>query len=413
MSWWQPAPSMERLLQEQPRAGRALYVDMNSFFASVEQETKPELRGRPVGVCPFINDATCVIAASVEAKRCGVTTGTSVRVARQRCPGIQLISDDPGIYRIYHHRIVAALEATRCQVTVRGIDEALLIPPADLRGQAITVAHQVQGLINEVGTQLGCSIGIASNLFLAKMGTKLHKPRGLVEIRLEDLEALYGTLQLTDLYGISNRMSRQLERIGITDSLALYHAPYPVLKRAFGVNGERWYLRLRGYEVDQRTYGRHSMSHQTTIVPSPAHTRAEVASVASQLCYKVAGRVRKAELAATGVHLGLRFSDRTYWSSNLRTTAPFWDSRTLFSHIQTLLAQWAPGRPVRLVSVAAVNLMPQQATTASLFTAREQSERLSGAIDEIDQRFGRHAIAPAAQMLSRRMNDRVGFGNVG
>src|SRR4029077_6517886 len=106
-----------------------------------------------------------------------------------------------GIYRIYHHRIVAALESTRCQVTVRGIDEALLTLPVDLRGQAMTVAHQVRGLINEVGTQLGCSIGIASNLFLAKMGTKLHKPRGLVEIRVEDLEALYATLQLTDLYG--------------------------------------------------------------------------------------------------------------------------------------------------------------------------------------------------------------------
>lgn len=401
------------VLRHQPRAGRALYVDMNSFFASVEQEVKPELRGQPVGVCPFVNDATCVIAASIEAKRCGVRTGTRVGEARRLCPNIHLISDDPGIYRTYHRHIVEALQTTRCQVAVKSIDEAFLEVPRDLQADAQTVAHQIKRLIHGVGSQLGCSIGIASNLFLAKMGTKLHKPRGLVEIRTQDLAAFYTTLSLTDLYGISWRTARQLEAIGIATPLDFYQAPYVLLKRHFGVNGERWYLRLRGYEVDNRPTTRRIIGHQTTLVPDPATTRSEVLGVASQLCYKAAVRLRAASLAAQSIHVALRFTDRSYWSRTLRTHAPFWDSRTFFAHTTAVLDTWAPQKAVRLVSVSGLDLLPQHSLTAPLFDASARPERLSRAIDEIDARFGRHSILPANQLIGTRVTDRVGFGNAG
>jgi DNA polymerase IV len=401
------------VLPRQPRAGRALYVDMNSFFASVEQEIKPELRGQPVGVCPFINDATCVIAASVEAKRYGIKTGTSVRDARRLCPHIHLISDDPSIYRLYHRRIVDALEATRCRVSVKSIDEAFLELPHDLQEDAHQVARQIKQRIREVGSQLTCSIGIASNLFLAKMGTRLFKPNGLVEIRTEDLEAYYALLALTDLYGISWRMARRLEVIGIKTPLAFYQAPYALLKRHFGVNGERWYLRLRGYEVDNRPTTRRIIGHQTTVVPDPATTRSEVLGVASQLCYKAAVRLRAATLAAQSIQVTLRFTDRSYWTRTLRTHAPFWDSRTFFTHTATVLRAWTPQKPVRLVSVSGFDLLPQSALTVPLFDAPTRPEQLSRAIDEIEARFGRHAITPANQLLSTRVTDRVGFGNAG
>lgn len=401
------------VLRHRPRAGRALYVDMNSFFASVEQEVKPQLRGQPVGVCPFVHDGTCVIAASVEAKRCGVRTGTRVGEARRLCPGIHLISDDPGIYRTYHRRIVETLQTTRCRVTVKSIDEAFLELPRDLQTEASLVAQQVKQRIHGVGSQLGCSIGIASNLFLAKMGTKLHKPRGLVEIRTEDLEAFYTTLSLTDLYGISWRTARRLEAIGISTPLDFYQAPYSLLKHHFGVNGERWYLRLRGYEVDNRPTTRRIIGHQTTLVPNPATTRTEVLRVAGQLCYKAAVRLRAASLAAQSVHVALRFTDCSYWTRTLRTHTPFWDSRTFFDHTTAVLAAWEPQKPVRLVSVSGFDLRPQNTMTASLFDAPARPERLSRAMDEIDARFGRHSITPANQLLGTRVTDRVGFGNAG
>ena len=403
---------VESYIQQQPVFGRAIYVDMNSFFASVEQQVHPELRGQPVGVCPFVHDSTCVIAASVEAKRYGITTGTSVRDARRRCPHIRLISDDPTLYRNYHYRIMDVLRTTRCHVHVRSIDEAFLAVPSDLRAQAIPLAHQLRRLVSGVGAELGCSIGVASNLFLAKLGTKLHKPYGLTAIHLEDLEALYATLSLTDLYGVSWRLARQLEAIGITTPLELYHAPYELLRWRFGVNGERWYLRLRGHEVDGRPTRRRSISHQTTLAPNPATSRREIISITSQLCYKVAARLRAAGLAATAVQVALRFTDRTYWTHSLRTSATFWDSRTLVAHSQAILRHWPAGEPVRLVSVAALNLIPQQAVTRSWLEDSLASERLSRALDEIEGRFGYRTIAPATHLLGQTVADRVGFGNV-
>jgi DNA polymerase-4 len=405
--------AIEELLQHQPIPGRAVYVDMNSFFASVEQELHPELRGQPVGVCPFVNDATCVIAASVEAKRYGVRTGTRVSEARRLCPDIHLTSGQASTYRWYHHKIMKALETTRCQVIVKSIDEAHLVLPSDLRPEAVTIGHEVKRLTQEVGPRLGCSVGIASNMFLAKMGTKLHKPYGMVEIHLADLEAFYSTLGLTDLYGISWRMAVRLERLGITTPLAFYQASYARLKQAFGVNGERWYLRLRGYEVDERTTTRRMIGHQTTIVPDPARTTKAVLEIAGQLTYKAAVRLRAAELAATGVQVAVRFTDRSWWKQTIQHLPPFWDSRSFFDHVEQAFSQWTPPKPVRLVSVSAVNLMPRQATTMPLFTSPLQSERLSVALDEIDQRFGRATITPASHLLQQQLVDRVGFGNAG
>ncbi len=404
---------IEALLQQQPTSGRALYVDMNSFFASVEQQLHPELRGRPVGVCPFINDATCVIAASVEAKRYGVRTGTKVREARKLCPQIHLTCGRTGSYRLYHHKIMEALATTRCQVTIRSIDEALLVLPSDLRPNALAVAQDVKRLVTKVGSELGCSIGIASNLFLAKMGTKLHKPYGMVEIRTQDLEAFYSTLSLTDLYGVSWRTAGRLEALGITTPLEFYRAPYTLLKQAFGVNGERWYLRLRGYEVDERTTTRSMVGHQTTIVPAPALTAAAVMGVAGQLTYKAALRLRAAGLAATGIQVGVKFTDRSWWGRTVHQLPPFWDSRGFFSHVQQAFSGWRPPKPVRLVSVSAINLLPYQATTRSLFGASWQSEQLSRAMDEIDHRFGRGSLTPASHLMQERIVDRVGFGNAG
>jgi len=404
---------IEELLRHQPTPGRALYVDMNSFFASVEQELHPELRGQPVGVCPFVNDATCVIAASMEAKRYGVRTGTRVSEARRLCPDIYLTCGQASSYRRYHHKIMEALATTRCQVTVKSIDEALLVLPSDLRPDALAVGQRVKHLIREIGPQLGCSVGIASNLFLAKMGTKLHKPYGMVEIRLPDLEALYSALRLTDLYGISWRMAARLEKLGITTPLEFYQAPYARLKQAFGVNGERWYLRLRGYEVDERTTTRRMIGHQTTIVPDPALTTQAVLEVASQLAYKAAVRLRAAELAATGVQVAVRFTDRSWWGRTMLRLPPFWDSRGFFNHVERAFSDWVPPKPVRLVSISAIDLLPYHATTMPLFTEPLRSERLSRALDEIDQRFGRLAITPASHLMQSRPVDRVGFGNAG
>lgn len=403
--------NIEFLLRQQPIEGRMLYVDMNSFFASVEQELKPELRGKPVGVCPFVHDATCIVAASIEAKRCGIRTGTSVREAKRLCPAIVLVGDGPRAYREYHRKIMESLDQMRCQVTIKSIDEAALQVPLDLTDQSHQLATNVKQRIYDIGSQLGCSVGIASNMFLAKMATKLHKPHGLTEIRLKDLEAFYETLKLTDLYGISWRMEKRLNDLRIFTPLDFYQASFHALQKAFGINGERWYLRLRGYEVDNRSTKRSIIGHQTTIAPQPAKSYDEVLGVASQLSYKAAYRLRAAELAARSAYIRLRFLDRTSDMRAVHTRSPFWDSRTCFEHIVKLLNNIPLHQPVRLVDVSFFNLAAQSSLTQSLFDDEIKPQGLSQALDEIDERWGRYTIAPGTHLLGSKVIDRVGFGN--
>jgi DNA polymerase-4 len=206
-------------------------------------------------------------------------------------------------------------------------------------------------------------------------------------------------------------MARRLRIIGIETPLDFYHAPFELLKKSFGINGERWYLRLRGYEVDKLQTTRRMIGHQNTITPNPATTKAEVLSVANELTYKAAVRMRASELAATSVAVWIRYNDRTYWGRVLRTRSPFFDSRTFYGHIQTILQKWTLAKPVRLVSVTAFDLVPFKAMTHSMFDPTEKSEQLSAALDNIEHRYGRFTIRPASQLITGELSDQVGFGN--
>ncbi len=403
---------LEQMLSHQPNFGQALFVDMNSFFASVEQQVRPEWRGKPVGVCPFVHDSTCIIAASVEAKRLGIKTGTPIPEARRLCPEIILVSDNVGLYRDYHRRVMEALDQTRCQVSIKSIDEAFLLAPRDLWLKAEAVGHDIKALIWDVGDWLNCSVGISSNMFLAKMGTRVRKVNGLSSIRPEpdELIEFYSSLQLTDLQGISWRMARRLGDLGIYRPIDFYHAPYALLTKAFGMPGQAWYLRLRGYEVDQKPTKRSMIGHQTTLGGPASRSKEQILSIASQLSYKVATRLRVGGFSASSVAVGLRYSDRSYWSKARRKTALFTDSIGLFEKVTELLSDAPLHKAVRLISVITFDLIPSAAQPLSLFET-QRNNNLSRALDEIEQRYGRHTIVPARHLTAKRVTDRIGFGN--
>ena len=404
----------QQSLKQQPINGRSIFVDMNSFFASVEQQAQPELRGKPVGVCPFVADATCVIAASIEAKQYGIKTGTRIPEAKRLYPGLKLVAANPRLYREYHRRILSSLENLPCHVQAKSIDEALLLVPGYLQPRALDLGEQVKAGIRAVGDQLKCSVGVAPNMFLAKMGTNIRKPDGLIEVRMEQLAEFYDPLQLMDLHGISWNMRRRLHQIGIMTPLDFFEASASLLRQNFGVNGEAWYLRLRGYEVDLKPTTRRIIGHQQTITPRPAETRQHVLSVASQLTYRAAIRLRQAGLAAKGIVLYIRFNDHTSWQKVYHGREPFFDSYTFYSHVQRLLKscpRQLAGKPVRLVSVSAIDLVSQGSLTLPLFTGSEKSERISQALDEVNFRYGENSLITASQLAAGQPRDAIGFGN--
>lgn len=393
-------------------ANRALFVDMNSFFASVEQQVAPELRGRPVAVVPFLHDSTCVLAASVEAKRLGIKTGTNIGEAKRLAPNIKLLRVNAPLYREYHRRIMSMLDETRCKVTIKSIDEALLIVPGDLRNQPLDLAKHIRSNIYNIGDWLGCSIGLGPNMFVAKMATNAMKPNGLVQILLDELEGFYGTLALTDLYGVARRSARRFRSIGIDNPLDLYHAPLRYLQQHLGQNhGLSWYLRMRGVEVDQRPSNRTSVGHQMTLTPNPATSLNELWPAISQLVTKVSHRLRKNGLSSHRLVCFVRYTDRTHWSIVMNQTQHINDLPTMLQSVKQGFTHLPFAKPVRLVGVSAINLRPTADTSYSLFAEERRSEHISGAIDLITSKFGVGSITTAQNLAIPPVADHIGFGN--
>ena len=195
-----------------------LFVDLNSYFASCEQEARPELRGRPVGVVPMMADTTCCIAASYEAKAFGVRTGTIVADAKRLCPDIVLVEARHELYTEFHHRIVEAVESCVPVTAVCSIDEMAcrLIGRERPLLAAIDLGMRVKATIRErVGTMLRSSVGLATNLYLAKIASDMEKPDGLVALPLDLLPEALHQLTLRDLPGIGARTEKRLNEKGL------------------------------------------------------------------------------------------------------------------------------------------------------------------------------------------------------
>lgn len=231
-----------------------VHIDMNSYFASVEQQANPHLRGRPLGVCAYLHKNGCVIAASIEAKKLGVKVGMSMGEARAKCPEMAFVQNDPPKYRAVTSRVFSILHELTDKVEHYSIDEAFL----DLTGwyrdeaeAAWALARAKLRIRREVGEWLGCSVGIAPNKFLAKLASDLEKPNGLVVLNERNLDETLAGLELEDAWGIGKRIRRRLNRLGIFTLLDLKRHPVGNLMRAFGKAGWQWHRRLHGHEADR------------------------------------------------------------------------------------------------------------------------------------------------------------------
>jgi len=206
---------------------RELFIDMNSFFASCEQQVNYYLRGRPVAVCVYTGKHGCVIAPSAEAKDRGVKLGVPLDKAMLICPDLVPIETNPARYREFHVKIIAVLKRFADDVLPKSIDEAVvdLTRYRYVHKDVVKVARDIKRAIQtEVGDYLKCSIGIAPNVFLAKLGTEIGKRDGLVVITPDTIDGVLEKLSLTDLPGIGQRMAERLQAGGIFTPLALRHA---------------------------------------------------------------------------------------------------------------------------------------------------------------------------------------------
>ncbi len=387
-----------------------LFVDMNSYFASVEQQDRPRLRGRPVAVVPLKADTTCCIAASYEAKAHGVKTGTRVADARRLCPQITLIEARPGRYVEVHHRIIAAVESILPVEKVRSIDElsCRLIGeeriPEVARSRAMAIKHAIRA---QAGDYLSCSIGIAPNRMLAKVAADMRKPDGLTIIERHELPQRLYDLELIDLPGIGPRMRARLERGGVHTLAELCALPADRLETLWNsIIGRQWWSILRGEDVPELPTQRRTLGH-SHVLPPERRTDEGAYAVLVRLLTKAATRLRAIGYAAGALHAYVSYQR----GGRGAAPPPAWEARRTFpatqdtrQFLEALASMWrtrpAVGAPLK-VGVVFTGLCRQDCATLPLFGEEQHNRRLDNFVDGFNQRYGKHALYFASMHETR------------
>lgn len=382
---------------------RWLYIDFNSYFASVEQQLNPALRGKPVAVVPVESDSTCAIAASYEAKAFGVKTGTPVYEAKRMCPKLICVLAQHEAYLHFHHRILQEIDKYLPVARVCSIDEVAceLMDNENSFEKATEIAKKIKkGLAAHVGEWIKCSIGVAPNRYLAKLATDMQKPDGLTFIHSTELpQKLYG-LNLRDLPGIGANMEKRLFRFRIADLPTLCSLDLKQIRKVWGsVLGERMWYYLRGIDLPDLETKRSSIGHSHVLAPElrpPQKAR----SVAVRLTLKAASRLRRMNYVASFFTLSLR----TGKGDQYQASAKCWQASDTPTFLKLLSSLWdqlmkeANHQEIKKVSVTLEELTesssihPEFLIESTDLKKRARADRLSGALDQINRRYGRDTI---------------------
>jgi len=390
-----------------------LFLDMNSFFASVEQQENPALRGRPIAVAPVMSDTTCCIAASYEAKAFGIKTGTNIGEAKRLCPHLIIVEARHSPYRQYSEAVVAAVETCTPVHQVWSVDEMVCklwrndYHPDNARKLAL---HIKQTIAKEVGECLRCSIGISLNPFLAKVCSELEKPNGLVIMDDSDMPHALYVLNLRDFPGINRGMEARFNSAGVFSVEQMYALTKEQMKQVFGgVGGEHWWRSLRHEDVVNAPTGRSSFSNSHILAPE--FRSAEGAThIAGKLLEKCAERMRYRGFCAKGLSVYMRSTSGETWSRKTRFT-PCQDTFTLLGLMRALWEH--PFSTPKQVGLALYDVIPAANTTMTLFPEDERRLQAARAVDQINQRFGRTTLSMASVFLHKKeAPDRIAFNHV-
>jgi DNA polymerase-4 len=394
-----------------------MHIDLNSCFATIEQQANPFLRGKPVAVAAFTSPGGCILAASVEAKRLGIKTGMRVRDGRAIYSGLIVLPSDPWKYRNVHLKLRKLIADYTNDFSPKSIDEFVLNLkdyPALEDSPIKVVAQEIKDRIrSEIGEWLTVSIGIAPNRYLAKIAAGLRKPDGLDEINKDNFLSVYSKLKLTDLTGIKARNAARLNGMGIYSVLDFYQAPIWRLKAAFhSITGFYWHARLSGYEVDDIEFGRRSYGNSVALGKNLSKIE-ELSPILARLTEKMCGRLRGARYCAGGIHLMLTFKNGSWWHKGRLLIQPYFDSRDFYKAAFKLLIEADPKTPVLNIAVSCFGLTRNRCLQLGLFEDVDKKRDLVTALDSVNERWGGFTVGSARSFGGAKIvMDRIAFGGV-
>jgi DNA polymerase-4 len=368
-----------------------LHIDMDAFFISVEQRDNPSLRGKPAAVCGSLSRSV-VTSATYEARPFGIRAGMSTQEAKRRCPELILVEGDHSKYTETAARIFSILKDYTPLVEVASIDEAYLdITESQLLFKSfLHIAQSIKNRIREK-EQLTCSIGIAPNKLLAKLGSNLQKPDGFVLIQKEKVEEILRDLPVSKLYGIGPKLTEELNSMGIFTCGQLGKFPIPFLMKRFGVIGERLHEMGLGSDdspvvpFDEEEDAK-SISHSVTLEEDTSEPTM-LRKVLLQLSERVSRRMRKDGFYGRRIVLTVRYSD-FYTFSKQKTISKWVNSgNEIFRQAFEIYESISHPKPIRLLGVG-VSLLKKEWCQLDLFERKDKKEKMLKAVDRVNQRFG-------------------------
>ncbi|HEU0266518.1 MAG TPA: hypothetical protein VFQ70_02735 [Candidatus Saccharimonadaceae bacterium] len=395
-----------------------MHIDLNSCFATIEQQARPRLRGRPVAVTNRLRGNATIVTASYEAKAYGITTGTRLYDARRVCPGLVVVESDPPKYRYVYHQLMRIMSDYSAYVRMKSIDEGVIdfgeTTAAIARRDLVEIGYEIKHrLRDEIGCWMRCNVGISTNRFLAKMAAGLHKPDGLDVITHENLRDVFSTLDLEDITGIAHRNRHRLESVGIMTPLEFLDADEATLRDVVfkSVEGTRWHQRLRGYEVDKRDFALKSAGRQF-VMDGYRLSRSDVLKRLHHLAEETGAKVRSKGMVARGVEVWARTYDHGGWHAKQMSPLPFYSDRAIYAQARELFMN-APG-DIKMIAVSCYGLESADVMVSQLSLFGDELARtraVTNAVDEINARFGERRIHSADTLGTDMVKRKIPFGS--
>lgn len=386
-----------------------LHIDMNSYFASVEQQANPFLRGKPIGVCAYLSRNGAILASSIEAKRRGVRVGFRAFEAQERIPEIILIQNEPAKYRSTTRAIFSILQEYANEFEPYSIDEAFL----DLTHQvtsfaeAKAIGYEIQQRIkDEVGEYLRASAGISYTRWLAKFASDTTDPDSLLVLTPDKLDSWYDHVgELTAAWGINVATERHLNALGIKTLLDLKRYPPANLLRVLGKPGYYLWAHLNGiaFAGVSEPAGPKTIGH-SYVLPKRTTDRAYHEKIVMKLCERVGRRMRSHALEAGGISLSTGG-----FSAHHRTPFPLYDSWEIFAAARHLLDRAPTGHIPFMFAVTVFSLHPVSGQQ-ELFWRRREPRQLVAALDRINDKYGEFTVIRGRMWdTADNAHDRVGY----
>lgn len=392
-----------------------MHIDYDSFFASVEQQANPFLRGIPIGVTGSSLTKGVVCAASKEAKKCGVKTAMPMFKAKQICPQIIGVKGDHTKYSYVSKRSLEIFKKYTDLVEPFSIDESFIDVTKTVKffDNPINLAKQIKKDIeNEFGKYITCSVGISNNKLLAKAVTDLKKPNGIYQVAQTNLAETLKILKLSDFCGIGPRIEKRLNNLNIYTIQDLQNTPEEILYKEFG-NIESQFLKNLSFGMDYSKVSAattkrrpKSLSHQHTL--SKNTKSLEIIKInLRRLAEMVAGRLRNQNMYGKTISLYLRDSNRKGYGQRTTINPCTNEGLIIFKAAEKMLTDINWNKETRLIGIGISNLVYEHEFPLYLLNEQKKSESRTKALDLINNKFGDFTLVPADTLRADRTKGKI------